>query len=135
MLALNVLDPSMGSGHFLVEATEHIARFLVELGVAPDERDDGEADLALLEAAGGPVLHLRRGPQPASRRPRQALSLARHGGEGPAALVPRPPPARGNALVGARITIFTGRTARGRRRQGEDAAQLSMLDDEPSSAA
>ena len=30
VLALKVLDPSMGSGHFLVEATEYIARFLVE---------------------------------------------------------------------------------------------------------
>src|SRR5205085_11972908 len=31
ILATKVLDPSMGSGHFLVEATEYIARFLVEL--------------------------------------------------------------------------------------------------------
>lgn len=31
VLATKVLDPSMGSGHFLVEATEYIARFLVEL--------------------------------------------------------------------------------------------------------
>ena len=34
---MNVLDPSMGSGHFLVEVAERIARFLVELGVAPEE--------------------------------------------------------------------------------------------------
>jgi hypothetical protein len=47
VLALNVLDPSMGSGHFLVEATERIARFLVELDVAPEEvQRDGEAELA-----------------------------------------------------------------------------------------
>jgi hypothetical protein len=47
VLALNVLDPSMGSGHFLVEATERIARFLVELGETPDdiETGGGEADL------------------------------------------------------------------------------------------
>ncbi|TMB82660.1 MAG: class I SAM-dependent DNA methyltransferase, partial [Chloroflexi bacterium] len=31
-----VLDPSMGSGHFLVEATEYIARFLVELNIQPE---------------------------------------------------------------------------------------------------
>ncbi len=36
VLSVNVLDPAMGSGHFLVEATEYIARFLVDLGVAPD---------------------------------------------------------------------------------------------------
>ena len=41
VLAVNVLDPSMGSGHFLVEVTERIARFLVELGVAPDELEAG----------------------------------------------------------------------------------------------
>ena len=31
-----VLDPAMGSGHFLVEATEYIARFLVELNIVPE---------------------------------------------------------------------------------------------------
>ncbi|HEY6409586.1 MAG TPA: hypothetical protein VIY29_19170, partial [Ktedonobacteraceae bacterium] len=36
-LAVNVLDPSMGSGHFPVEVTEYIARYLVELGVQPEE--------------------------------------------------------------------------------------------------
>ncbi|HVB21048.1 MAG TPA: N-6 DNA methylase [Ktedonobacteraceae bacterium] len=39
VLAINVLDPSMGSGHFLVEVTEYIARFLVELGLRPDEAE------------------------------------------------------------------------------------------------
>ena len=32
VLTVNVLDPAMGSGHFLVEATEYIARFLVDWG-------------------------------------------------------------------------------------------------------
>ena len=36
VLGVNVLDPALGSGHFLVEATEYIARFLVDLGVTPD---------------------------------------------------------------------------------------------------
>ena len=45
VLALKVLDPSMGSGHFLVEATEYIARFLVELNVHP-ETSTRDADLA-----------------------------------------------------------------------------------------
>ena len=39
VLAINVLDPSMGSGHFLVEVTEYIARFLVELGLRPEEAE------------------------------------------------------------------------------------------------
>jgi hypothetical protein len=34
VLAVNVLDPAMGSGHFLVETTEYIARFLVDLGIS-----------------------------------------------------------------------------------------------------
>jgi hypothetical protein len=56
VLDVNVLDPAMGSGHFLVEATETIARFLVDLDVRPDERpttkderrlrDDPQSDLA-----------------------------------------------------------------------------------------
>jgi hypothetical protein len=46
VLDVNVLDPAMGSGHFLVEATERIARFLVDLGVKPDEDTLGEADVA-----------------------------------------------------------------------------------------
>ena len=40
VLGVNVLDPAMGSGHFLVEATEYIARFLVDLGVV--EKDKGQ---------------------------------------------------------------------------------------------
>lgn len=39
VLAVNVLDPSMGSGHFLVEVTEYIARYLVELGLRPEEAE------------------------------------------------------------------------------------------------
>ncbi|CAN5624756.1 class I SAM-dependent DNA methyltransferase [soil metagenome] len=42
VLALDVLDPAMGSGHFLVEVTEYIARFLVGLDVSPEEAGDEE---------------------------------------------------------------------------------------------
>ncbi|HAG97972.1 MAG TPA: hypothetical protein DCL75_03685 [Ktedonobacter sp.] len=46
VLAVNVLDPAMGSGHFPVEVTEYIARYLVELGVQPEEsKEVVEADL------------------------------------------------------------------------------------------
>lgn len=43
VLTIKALDPSMGSGHFLVEATEYIARFLVELNIQAEAKD---ADLA-----------------------------------------------------------------------------------------
>lgn len=46
VLQTNVLDPAMGSGHFLVEATEYVARFLVDLALTPDQRNREEADLA-----------------------------------------------------------------------------------------
>jgi len=47
VLDLNVLDPAMGSGHFLVEATEYIAQFLVEQGIAiPGATETREDDLA-----------------------------------------------------------------------------------------
>jgi hypothetical protein len=46
VLEVNVLDPAMGSGHFLVEAVEYIARYLVNLGVATTGKTAEEADLA-----------------------------------------------------------------------------------------
>ncbi len=45
VLALNVLDPAMGSGHFLVEATDYLARRIVESG-AVTEADDEESELS-----------------------------------------------------------------------------------------
>ena len=46
VLGVNVLDPAMGSGHFLVEATEYIAGFLVEEAITPGPDAGGEeADL------------------------------------------------------------------------------------------
>ena len=42
VLAINVLDPSMGSGHFPVEVTEYIARYLVALGVQSEDSDEGD---------------------------------------------------------------------------------------------
>lgn len=45
VLAINVLDPAMGSGHFPVEVVEYISRYLVELGVKTDDKDPQEADM------------------------------------------------------------------------------------------
>ncbi|GAC1634924.1 MAG: hypothetical protein NVS4B11_36980 [Ktedonobacteraceae bacterium] len=42
VLAINVLDPSMGSGHFPVEVTEYIARYLVALGIQSEDSDEGD---------------------------------------------------------------------------------------------
>ncbi len=45
VLHINVADPAMGSGHFLVAATEYMARFLVDLDVRVED-GNGEPDLA-----------------------------------------------------------------------------------------
>lgn len=45
ILALNVLDPAMGSGHFPVEVVEYLARYLVGLGVQPEDKSEAEADM------------------------------------------------------------------------------------------
>jgi hypothetical protein len=45
ILSLRICDPAMGSGHFPVEATEYIARFLVETLEQPQTDTKGEADL------------------------------------------------------------------------------------------
>ncbi|HEX5416798.1 MAG TPA: N-6 DNA methylase, partial [Chloroflexota bacterium] len=45
ILAVKVVDPAMGSGHFPVEVVEYIARFLVDQGITPAE-GSSEADLA-----------------------------------------------------------------------------------------
>jgi len=45
ILDINVLDPAMGSGHFLVEATEYIARCLVNLTPIDDTIPDTTHDL------------------------------------------------------------------------------------------
>jgi len=46
VLSLTILDPAMGSGHFLVETIEFIARFLVDYGIVPEGKRPEEADLA-----------------------------------------------------------------------------------------
>ncbi|MGH2510013.1 MAG: Eco57I restriction-modification methylase domain-containing protein, partial [Ktedonobacteraceae bacterium] len=45
ILAINVLDPAMGSGHFPVEVVEYIARFLVEQGIQPEGKQEAETDM------------------------------------------------------------------------------------------
>ncbi len=42
VLSVNVLDPSMGSGHFPVEVMEYIARYLVELGVQAEATSESD---------------------------------------------------------------------------------------------
>ena len=40
VLALNVLDPATGSGHFIVDVTAYIAAWLTSLSLRPDDIGD-----------------------------------------------------------------------------------------------
>ncbi len=44
ILGLNVLDPAMGSGHFLVEATDYLARRIVEAGAVSEALLNGDEE-------------------------------------------------------------------------------------------
>lgn len=46
ILALDILDPAMGSGHFLVEATDYIARELVDIAGDFAELNEHETELS-----------------------------------------------------------------------------------------
>jgi len=60
VLALNVLDPAMGSGHFLVEATDYLARRIVEAGASTDGAADGSARLTGTGAVESELSYWRR---------------------------------------------------------------------------
>ncbi|MCK4315195.1 MAG: Eco57I restriction-modification methylase domain-containing protein, partial [Anaerolineae bacterium] len=47
ILDLNTLDPAMGSGHFLVEATNYLARRIVEAGVVTEALASGSTEPVL----------------------------------------------------------------------------------------
>ncbi|MCK4451679.1 MAG: hypothetical protein KAX26_13925, partial [Anaerolineae bacterium] len=52
ILDLNTLDPAMGSGHFLVEATNYLARRIVEAGVVTEALANGSTEPVLSGAEG-----------------------------------------------------------------------------------
>ena len=105
VLDLKVCDPAMGSGAFLVEACRQLAEALIEAwrahdvtpGIPPDENEEILARRLVAQRCLYGVE-----PQPESSRPRQAVTLADHPGQGPSPDLPRsrPPPRRfpGRAL-------------------------------------
>jgi hypothetical protein len=144
VLALNVLDPSMGSGHFLVEVTEYVARFLVELGVPPEGAE------ASVEASAEADTGADTGAELAYWKRRVVQSCVYGVDANPLAVdlaklslwlatVARDRPLSfldhhlrtGNSLVGARISDLqpAGRKKR-KKKAADDGAQLSMLEDD-----
>ncbi len=138
VLEVNVLDPSMGSGHFLVEVTEYIARFLVELGVVPED-EAGEA----LDAASELAYWKRRVAQScvygvdlnplAVDLAKLSLWLATVAKDRPLSFLDHHL-RTGNSLVGGRISDLQpgGTSAKKRKKKAKDdgGAQLSMLEDD-----
>ncbi len=129
VLKMNVLDPSMGSGHFLVEATEHIARFLVELDVSPEETD-GEAELAYWKrrVAQSCVYGVDANPL-AVDLAKLSLWLATVAKDRPLSFLDHHLRC-GNSLVGTRISELQPGGGKRRKKERGDDGQLSMLEDD-----
>lgn len=137
VLAVNVLDPSMGSGHFLVEVMEYVARFLVELGVAPageaGEESDEASELAYWKrrVAQSCVYGVDANPL-AVDLAKLSLWLATVARDRPLSFLDHHLRC-GNSLVGARISDLQpgGDPAKKRKKAKDDgSAQLSMLEDD-----
>ncbi|CAN5839658.1 hypothetical protein BH23ACT11_BH23ACT11_13110 [soil metagenome] len=138
VLALDVLDPAMGSGHFLVEVTEYIARFLVALDVAPDEiaeAADAEAELAYWKrrVVQSCVYGVDMNPL-AVDLAKLSLWLSTVARDRPLSFLDHHL-RTGNSLVGARLTeLQPGNTGGGKKRKNtakpSDDSQLSMLADD-----
>ena len=60
ILNVNVLDPAMGSGHFLVEVVEYIARYLVDAALFPPSLLRGGAGGAVVGEREGDLAYWKR---------------------------------------------------------------------------
>ncbi|MEI7769188.1 MAG: Eco57I restriction-modification methylase domain-containing protein, partial [Chloroflexales bacterium] len=136
VLAVNCVDPAMGSGHFPVAAMEYIARYLVELGVYPPAEAGDEADLAYWKrrVAQSCIYGVDLNPL-AVDLAKLSLWLATAAKGRPLSFLDHHLRC-GNALVGARASDLDAATAapkQARRSKREVAAaevgQLSLLDD------
>src|SRR6266545_4233889 len=58
VLEVNCADPAMGSGHFPVAAMEYIARYLVDLGVTPENQERAPAGSTENQESAGSQLTL-----------------------------------------------------------------------------
>ena len=139
VLALNVLDPAMGSGYFLVEVTEYVARFLVELDVSPEEvpetgNTEADAELAYWKrrVVQSCVYGVDMNPL-AVDLAKLSLWLSTVARDRPLSFLDHHL-RTGNSLVGARLTDLqpgnTGGKKRKKKAKAADEAQLSMLEDD-----
>lgn len=133
VLSINCLDPAMGSGHFPVAAMEFIARYLVDLGVAPDADAHSEADLSYWKrrVAQNCIYGVDLNPL-AVDLAKLSLWLATAAKHKPLSFLDHHLRC-GNALVGVRIANLgmsaSPKKPRVAKRQAPAAGQISMLDD------
>ncbi|WP_129629880.1 Eco57I restriction-modification methylase domain-containing protein [Candidatus Oscillochloris fontis] len=134
VLGVNCVDPAMGSGHFLVAATEYMARSLVDLGVLPPAEAGDEADLAYWKrrVAQNCIYGVDLNPL-AVDLAKLSLWLATAAKGRPLSFLDHHLRC-GNALVGTRATELTHALApkpNKRRKQvaAAENGQLSLLDD------
>ena len=136
VLAVNCLDPAMGSGHFPVAAMEYIARYLVELAVRPPADAGDEPDLAYWKrrVAQSCIYGVDLNPL-AVDLAKLSLWLATAAKGRPLSFLDHHLRC-GNALVGARASDLgsltrshSGRGGRGVRAKAAETGQLALLDD------
>jgi len=132
VLGVNVLDPAMGSGHFLVETTEFIARYLIDLAVPVDPDAAGEPDLLYWKrrVAQSCVYGVDLNPL-AVELAKLSLWLTTVAKDRPLSFLDHHLRA-GNALVGARLADlqFGGAKPKAGKKAAAPAGQLSMMADE-----
>ena len=132
VLGVNVLDPSMGSGHFLVETTEFIARFLIDLALPVEQDAHGEPDLLYWKrrVAQSCVYGVDLNPL-AVELAKLSLWLTTVAKDRPLSFLDHHLRA-GNALVGARLADlqFGGAKPKAKKKGAEPAGQLTMLADD-----
>ncbi len=136
LLEINVLDPAMGSGHFLVAATDFIARTIVALGLSRAGAPGAEGELAYWRrrVAQACVYGVDLNPL-AVELAKLSLWLATVARDKPLSFLDHHLRC-GDSLVGARVSdlLLDAAPQRSRRRerveqQARAAGQLSMLDD------
>jgi len=130
VLQVNVLDPAMGSGHFLVETTEFIARYLIDLAIAPGKDGQGESDLLYWKrrVAQSCVYGVDLNPL-AVELAKLSLWLTTVAKDRPLSFLDHHLRA-GNALVGARLADLQLGGAKPKAKQAAEPGQMTMMADE-----
>jgi len=132
VLALNTLDPAMGSGHFLVEATDYLARRIVEAGVVTEALANGDEESELSYWRRRVVERCIYGVDLnplAVELAKLSLWLATVARGKPLSFLDHHLRC-GNSLIGARVADLQALPVRKKRRKkGAEAQQLAMWDE------